>query len=112
MATMTDCGPAARDLLSRLSAPVRNRYYYGKMLDAWHLELEQVYGNRKRWLVNRLSRAYDRQLKAIGRKAPRLRASHLRLKWLTAPTGNNPLCHPWHLTSFMNRFRRCSVRIF
>ncbi len=42
MATMTDCGPAARDLLSRLSTPTRNRYYYGKLLDAWHLELEQV----------------------------------------------------------------------
>ncbi|HKP29501.1 MAG TPA: hypothetical protein VJU15_08855, partial [Gemmatimonadales bacterium] len=55
MATMTDCGPAARELLSRLSTPVRNRYYFGKLLDAWHLELEQVYGNRKRWLVNRLS---------------------------------------------------------
>ncbi len=55
MATTTDCGPAARDLLSRLSTPTRNRYYYGKLLDAWHLELEQVYGNRKRWLVNRLS---------------------------------------------------------
>ncbi|MGE0441815.1 MAG: hypothetical protein AB7S39_15105 [Gemmatimonadales bacterium] len=55
MATMTDCGSAAHELLSRLSTPVRNRYYFGKLLDAWHLELEQAYGNHKRWLVNRLS---------------------------------------------------------
>jgi hypothetical protein len=55
MATMIDCGPAARELLSRLTTPTRNRYYFGKLLDAYHLELEQVYGNRKRWLLNRLS---------------------------------------------------------
>lgn len=53
--TMTDCGPATRDLFARLTSPSRNRYYYGKLLDAYHLELEQTYGNSKRWLLNRLS---------------------------------------------------------
>ncbi len=55
MGTTIDCGPAARDLLARLSTPARNRYYYGKLLDAHHLDLEQSYHNRKRWLLNRLS---------------------------------------------------------
>src|SRR5690242_1702327 len=55
MSTLIDCGPAVRDLLTRLTTPTRNRYYYGKLLDAFHLELEQDYGNRKRWLLNRLS---------------------------------------------------------
>src|SRR3954447_9539379 len=34
---------------------VRNRYFWGKLLDADHLELEQRYMNEKRWLVNRLA---------------------------------------------------------
>jgi hypothetical protein len=55
MGTMIDCGPEARELLTRLTTPTRNRFYYGKLLDAFHLELEQDYGNRKRWLLNRLS---------------------------------------------------------
>jgi hypothetical protein len=37
-----------------LSAPVRNNYFYGKLLDDHHLRLEQQYLNEKRWLVNRL----------------------------------------------------------
>src|SRR5687768_6620633 len=37
-----------------LAAPVRNRYFYGKLLDVPHLELEQRYFNAKRWLLNRL----------------------------------------------------------
>ena len=53
--SIADCGPEARALLARLASPSRNRYYYGKMLDAYHLELEQRYGNTKRWLINRLS---------------------------------------------------------
>jgi len=36
-----------------LRAPVRNRYFWGKLLDAEHLELEQRYNNEKRWLLNR-----------------------------------------------------------
>ena len=55
MSAPIDCGPVAKDLLTRLTAPTRNRYYYGKLLDAFHLELEQDYANRKRWLLNRLS---------------------------------------------------------
>ncbi len=53
--SIADCGPEARALLARLATPSRNRYFYGKMLDAYHLELEQRYGNTKRWLINRLS---------------------------------------------------------
>jgi hypothetical protein len=36
-----------------LAAFVRNRYFYGKLLDVSHLEMEQRYLNEKRWLVNR-----------------------------------------------------------
>jgi len=37
-----------------LKTPVRNHYFYGKLLDVFHLELEQEYFNSKRWLHNRL----------------------------------------------------------
>ncbi|HUS12419.1 MAG TPA: hypothetical protein VMZ30_18270 [Pyrinomonadaceae bacterium] len=37
-----------------LKVPVRNRYFYGKLLDVQQLELEQEYFNAKRWLLNRL----------------------------------------------------------
>src|SRR5262249_52570807 len=37
-----------------LHAPVRNKYFYGKLLDVYHLELEQQYFTNKRWLLNRL----------------------------------------------------------
>jgi hypothetical protein len=53
--SIIDCGQEAAALLARLATPSRNRYFYGKLLDAYHLELEQRYGNGKRWLVNRLS---------------------------------------------------------
>jgi hypothetical protein len=36
-----------------LHTPVRNRYFYGKLLDVHHLELETNYLNAKRWLLNR-----------------------------------------------------------
>jgi hypothetical protein len=36
-----------------LKTPVRNRYFYGKLLDVFHFELEQSYFNAKRWLLNR-----------------------------------------------------------
>ncbi len=38
--------------------PVRNRYFYGKLLDVFHFELEQNYFNAKRWLLNRLVSGY------------------------------------------------------
>jgi hypothetical protein len=38
-----------------VQAPVRNKYFYGKLLDVRHFDLEQTYFNRKRWLVNRLA---------------------------------------------------------
>ena len=39
-------------------SPIRNRYFYGKMLDVFHFELEQNYFNSKRWLLNRLVSGY------------------------------------------------------
>jgi hypothetical protein len=38
--------------------PIRNRFFYGKLLDVFHFELEQDYFNRKRWLLNRLITGY------------------------------------------------------
>jgi len=37
-----------------LRVPVRNRYFYGKLLDVHQLEMEQEYFNAKRQLLNRL----------------------------------------------------------
>jgi hypothetical protein len=37
-----------------LTSPVRNRYFYGKLLDSYHFELETDYHNLKRWTINRL----------------------------------------------------------
>ena len=37
-----------------LKVPVRNRYFYGKLLDVHQLEMEQEYFNAKRRLLNRL----------------------------------------------------------
>ncbi len=37
---------------------VRNRYFYGKLLDVFHFELEQNYLNGKRWLLNRMVTGY------------------------------------------------------
>jgi hypothetical protein len=31
----------------------RNRYFYGKLLDTFHFELETNYNNAKRWMINR-----------------------------------------------------------
>ncbi len=41
-----------------LETPVRNRYFYGKLLDVHHFELETNYLNAKRWLLNRLVSGY------------------------------------------------------
>jgi hypothetical protein len=38
--------------------PVRNRYFYGKLLDVVHFELEQDYFNDKRRMMNRLVTGY------------------------------------------------------
>lgn len=37
-----------------LQTPVRNRYFYGKLLDVYHFEMETNYANAKRWMLNRL----------------------------------------------------------
>jgi hypothetical protein len=42
----------------RLQAPVRNHYFYGKLLDVHHFEMETQYHNAKRWLLNRLVTGY------------------------------------------------------
>ena len=41
-----------------LTAPVRNRYFYGKLLDVHHLELEQSYFLEYRRRLNRLTLGY------------------------------------------------------
>ncbi|HYB76585.1 MAG TPA: hypothetical protein VEE85_00160 [Candidatus Bathyarchaeia archaeon] len=41
-----------------MCAPVRNRYFYGKLLDVFHFEMEQNYFNDKRRLLNRLISGY------------------------------------------------------
>src|SRR4051812_17359731 len=33
---------------------IRNHFYHGKLMDAYHFELETDYLNAKRWLNNRL----------------------------------------------------------
>lgn len=38
--------------------PVRNRYFYGKLLDVAQFDIEQSYMNGKRWLLNRLVSGY------------------------------------------------------
>jgi hypothetical protein len=43
---------------TEMCSPVRNRYYYGKLLDVFHFDLEQRYINNKRWLLNRLISGY------------------------------------------------------
>lgn len=43
---------------SGLQTFVRNKYFYGKLLDVFHFELEQDYSNGKRWLLNRLITGY------------------------------------------------------
>ncbi len=43
------------DALKELATPTRNKYFYGKLMDAFHFELEQFYGVRKRSLLNRLA---------------------------------------------------------
>jgi hypothetical protein len=41
-----------------LVAPERNHYFFGKLLDVYHFELETGYLNGKRWLLNRLVAGY------------------------------------------------------
>jgi hypothetical protein len=43
------------EFLKGLTTPTRNKYFYGKLMDAFHFDLEQKYVNRKRWLLNQLA---------------------------------------------------------
>jgi hypothetical protein len=48
--------PCSNDELSKgLTELTRNKYFYGKLMDAFHFTLEQKYVNRKRWLLNQLA---------------------------------------------------------
>jgi hypothetical protein len=48
--------PCSNDELSKgLTELTRNKYFYGKLMDAFHFTLEQKYLNRKRWLLNQLA---------------------------------------------------------
>jgi hypothetical protein len=42
-------------LLRILTAPRRNRFFYGKRMDVQHFQMEQDYGKNKQWLLNRLT---------------------------------------------------------
>ena len=42
-------------LLRTLKAPQRNRFFYGKRMDVEQFQMEQDYGKRKQWLLNRLT---------------------------------------------------------
>ena len=53
---------------------VRNRYFYGKLLDVFHFELEQNYLNGKRWLLNRMVIGYGVLCGLDVRPAPQGRA--------------------------------------
>jgi hypothetical protein len=46
---------ARRPVLEALTAPRRNNYYYAKLLDVLHFQMEQNYGREMRWLGNRLA---------------------------------------------------------
>ena len=52
---MSCCADTKSADLGHLVTPCRNNYFYGKLLDEFHLEMEQSYFNRHRWLLNRLS---------------------------------------------------------
>jgi hypothetical protein len=41
-----------------LKPPERNHYFYGKLLDTYHFQLETAYFNTKRWMLNRLVSGY------------------------------------------------------
>lgn len=41
--------------LAGLTTPTRNQFFYGKLMDVFHFQLETTYQNRKRWLLNRLN---------------------------------------------------------
>ncbi|MCL4870809.1 MAG: hypothetical protein KJ063_17765 [Anaerolineae bacterium] len=51
---MANHGHGQIEALRQLTAPARNNYFYGKLLDVMHFQMEQAYFNRKRWLLNRL----------------------------------------------------------
>jgi DNA-binding beta-propeller fold protein YncE len=46
---------APQSLLGAPTAPRRNHYYYAKMMDVLHFQMEQTYGQEMRWLGNRLT---------------------------------------------------------
>src|SRR5476649_2519593 len=51
-------GVASPEACADITTFVRNRYFYGKLLDVSHFESEQAYFNEKRWLLNRLVTGY------------------------------------------------------
>ena len=55
---MVDCANNDKAALGCLTTPARNNYFYGKMMDVCHFEMEQKYFNRKRWLLNRMGLGY------------------------------------------------------
>src|SRR4051794_27370254 len=52
---MNDCYDDSSGTLRTLTSPLRNNYFYGKLLDEGHFKLEQWYFMSKRWTLNRLT---------------------------------------------------------
>lgn len=52
--TMTHGATAHGTKPAEFATPVRNHYFYGKLLDVFHFEQETAYMNDKRWLLNRV----------------------------------------------------------
>ncbi len=52
---LIDMQPAAKKVFQ---TPVRNNYFFGKLLDVYHFQLETDYFNAKRNLINRLVSGY------------------------------------------------------
>ncbi|MEJ2562127.1 MAG: hypothetical protein P8Z42_05495 [Anaerolineales bacterium] len=55
---MNDCFGGNGTNLRILKTPARNKYFFGKLMEECHFEMEQDYFNRKRWLLNRLALGY------------------------------------------------------
>lgn len=68
--------PVSQDTKSRgnIHTFVRNRYFYGKLLDVFHFELEQNYINGKRWMLNRMVTGFGVLCGLDVRPAPQGRA--------------------------------------
>jgi hypothetical protein len=52
---MSCCQDESGAFPTKLEPPRRNHFFYGKLMDVLHFQMEQDYGNAKRALINRLT---------------------------------------------------------